>query len=188
MSPRSDRLLAAPALVLLDTSCTRFESNMNDHQHGVFNRLLNARVEDQQNPSWAGAPIRYSHYHEIDFFHPVGDRGGRSKIRVTKDEKTGQIKPGGVIQKTRIADMNIFVPKQAFDFRISINVEEPMSLPQNPPSYQRRKNRVSYQQQMFQIDLTQVKTAEVRAFLPFYTAKKKNHVCQCPGITLYRRT
>jgi polynucleotide 5'-triphosphatase len=135
---------------------------MTSRQHSHYNRILNGRVEDQRDPSYSGAPIRYDHYREIDFFHPA-ERGARGKIRVTQDEKTGQIKPMGIIQKTRLADMNVFVPRRDFDFRISVNTEEPMPLPQNPPTHQRRKDRVSYKHQIFQIDLTQVKTAQVRA-------------------------
>ena len=59
-----------------------------------------------------------------------GPGGGRAKIRVTREEKSGQLKEGGKpsIEKSRVADMNIFSPKRAFDFRISISVEDPGKL------------------------------------------------------------
>ena len=45
---------------------------------------------------------------------------------MTKDEKDRD-KPTAkaCVEKTRVADMNIFSPKRGFDFRISISVETP---------------------------------------------------------------
>lgn len=57
----------------------------------------------------------------MDYFYSAQG----AKIRVTKDEKTGEIKEGGVIQKDRLADLNVYCPQGEFDYRISVNVETP---------------------------------------------------------------
>lgn len=46
-------------------------------------------------------------------------------MRVTRDAETLAIKPGGIVQKQRIADLNIHCPNRLFDYRISISVENP---------------------------------------------------------------
>ena len=101
-------------------------------QHHHFNQILNMRATEAAHPTYTGAPIRYVHTREIDSFYPSSNPskapgGGRAKIRVTRDEKSGQLKEGGKpsIEKSRVADMNVFSPKRGFDFRISISVEEP---------------------------------------------------------------
>ena len=40
---------------------------------------------------------------------------------MTRDQKTGQVKR--VVEKTRVADMNITSPKRFFDWRISVSLE-----------------------------------------------------------------
>lgn len=136
--------------VLTDTTFARFESNMTLRQHHHFNTILNMRAEEAARPEYTGAPIRYVHTREIDAFYDPGRSssssshnndssssssgggsgggggGGRQKIRVTRDERTGQVKAGGkaCIRKSRVADMNVFSPKRSFDFRISISVEQ----------------------------------------------------------------
>jgi polynucleotide 5'-triphosphatase len=141
-------------------------TGLQEH-HWHYNKLLNARVEEQNTPSYRGARIRYEHSKEIDFFHKLKGQ----KVRVTREDSEGQ-KILGVITKTRIADMNVFSPKRDFDFRISVNVEEPHADPTNPVqlaravpkeahNHMRWKDRISYKHQLFQIDLTQVKSSEV---------------------------
>lgn len=146
------------------------------------------RATEAAAPSYTGAPIRYVHTKEIDSFYPsyTDSKENRTKIRVTRDENTGQLKGDGkpCIQKSRVADMNIYSPKRGFDFRISISVEEPgelnddgdvkvfprpssrltlitalrpVPMPTTKAMHSRWKNRVSYQHQAFTIDLTQVK-------------------------------
>jgi hypothetical protein len=139
----------------------RFESDMTPHQYFHYNRMLNIRVEEQAHPAFNGAPIRYQHYQEVDHFHPLEDVGRNTKARVTRDKKTGAVKDGGVILKTRIADLNVYDPKSHFDYRISINVEQPVPMPTTQPLYVREKNRYSYRQQLFQVDMTEVKSGKV---------------------------
>ena len=134
--------------VLTDASGLRFESNMTivrsslrspsaasnlpcprlQNQHKSYNLLLNSRVEASALPTYANAPIRYAHTRETDAFHDIGSG---KKVRVTKDGKGGVV---AVVEKHRVADMNIYSPKRRFDWRVSVNVEVPGSLPLLPSS------------------------------------------------------
>jgi polynucleotide 5'-triphosphatase len=88
--------------------------------------------------------------------------------------------PNGVLEKTRVADLNIYSPNQAFDYRISVSLENPgtnfvdheaclgsipyanglilASVPKGDHMYERNKDRLSYSQGNLQFDLTQVKS------------------------------
>lgn len=154
------------------------------NQHKSYNQLLNALVESRAPPSTL-TRISYSHSKEIDSFHPHSQ--GPGKIRVTRAQRTGEIK--AVVEKRRVADMNIYSPQRGFDWRISVSLEEPgqspfppsflllrllwflqriiltlrtggiAALPTTPESHQRFKDRISYSHQFLQVDLTQVTTA-----------------------------
>ncbi|KAJ2957954.1 hypothetical protein NQZ79_g6418 [Umbelopsis isabellina] len=87
------------------------------------------------------------------------------KIRVTTDQQTGEIVPNGVLEKTRVADINIYSPNQAFDYRISVSLESPVllktaSVPEGSHMFERNKDRLSYSQGNIQFDLTQVKSPD----------------------------
>jgi len=45
-------------------------------------------------------------------------------VRVSRD-RAGNIVPGGIIRKRRIADLNVFSPREKFDWRVSVSIEEP---------------------------------------------------------------
>ncbi len=64
---------------------------------------------------------RYEHTYEIDQFFS----SAQGKTRVTKDQKTNQVIPNGIVQKDRIADIDVFSPRNPFDFRVSVNIEVP---------------------------------------------------------------
>ncbi|KAI1794765.1 mRNA triphosphatase CET1 [Ganoderma leucocontextum] len=130
-----------------DTIDLRFESNMSAKQHQHFNKLLNdLKIKN------ADLQIDYEHLHLIDnFFEP--DRG-REKIRVTRDEKTAEVR--ACMRKVRLGDLNIYCPKRLVDWRISVNMEIPVPPPLGTPTHTRRKDRLSYSHQEFAIDLTQV--------------------------------
>ncbi|ORY61043.1 CYTH-like domain-containing protein [Leucosporidium creatinivorum] len=132
---------------------------MTINQHKSFNHLLNSRVEEAAHPEYKDAVVRYMHTREVDSFHdvpsPTGS-GPKRKVRVTRDQKDPS-KVLRVVEKTRIADMNIFSPKRLFDWRISVSVEVPEpSLPPTPSLLTRSKDRISYSHQLFTVDLTQV--------------------------------
>ena len=77
-----------------------------------------------------------------------------------------------VIEKTSIAHLNVYCPNSKWDYRISINLETPASRPSKDmevrgcietvnyyshlfkPIEKREKDRVSYRQDVFQVDLT----------------------------------
>jgi hypothetical protein len=90
-------------------------------QHAQYNRILNSLVSRSGESSYTGAKVSYQRRKEIDYFHPAP--GG--KVRVTRDADTLAIKPDGIIQKQRIADLNIHCPNRLFDYRISINTAAP---------------------------------------------------------------
>lgn len=115
----------ATECIITDPSLCHFESNMTVAQHAGYNALLNASVEDSASPSYIGARIKYSHTKEIDYFHSMPN-GGKCRVtmNVNKDQ-TITPKPGGIVEKERIANMNVYSPKQLFDFRISVSTERP---------------------------------------------------------------
>ncbi|KAG9287359.1 hypothetical protein G9A89_023731 [Geosiphon pyriformis] len=141
-----------------DDRWLKFESNMSSEEHCNFNKILNARVEATKIPHYVGAPVNYKHTLETDRFYPGPD--GSSRIRVTTLQKTGEVLEGGIMEKIRIADLNIYSPNTRFDFRISVNMERPKEKPQTQPIFERNKDRISYSHQIFKFDLTQVKIPE----------------------------
>ena len=111
--------------VLADVSIVRFESNMTQSQHANYNKLLNARVEEQSSPEYQGVPIRYKHTYELDAFHET--TAGRIRVTYTMDKtrKNKTLKENGCVLKHRLADLNVFWPNQPFDFRVSVSTENP---------------------------------------------------------------
>ena len=125
----------------------------------------------------ARIPVEYVHTRERDRFYdlPTADFNGlppsvrpyihgrrNLKVRVTTDQKTGRVL--AKIVKVRVADMDVFSPRTAFDWRLSINLEmsydgqvdgltEVLEEGKKPD---RNKDRVSYRHLAYQIDLTQV--------------------------------
>ncbi|KAG9068162.1 mRNA-capping enzyme subunit beta [Linnemannia hyalina] len=138
-------------VVLAETSSRwyTFSSDMTVAQHAHFNRCLNKSGEMSQHSE---SKVAYKHTYETDQFFTVQGK----KTRVSRDQKTNAVI--GSIQKRRIADLDIFSPRRPFDYRISVNVEEPVDLPSGNPERERKKDRVSYQLNNLKIDLTQVKS------------------------------
>lgn len=140
---------------------------------------------DARNPANAGrakprVPVVYKHRREIDRFFelPMGlqerlpacvrnlvPHRHAVKVRVTYDKKTGAVL--AKIVKARISDLNIYFPDAPLDCRLSVNlemtwegdVEELEGLAASAPRERppdREKDRLSYSQSHYQIDLTQV--------------------------------
>jgi len=132
----------------------RFESNMTSKQHQHFNLLLNGLKTSP--PSTVLTPLDYTHLYLVDSFYPNPDpsSGPDGKIRVTRDERTGEVKE--CVKKIRLGDLNIYCPKSLADWRISVNVEVPAPHPLGSATHTRRKDRMSYLHEEFNIDLTQV--------------------------------
>ncbi|KAG8917385.1 mRNA-capping enzyme subunit beta, partial [Tulasnella sp. 417] len=137
----------------------RFSSDMTSQQHLTYNQSLNQLVQRTGDPNYPNARIRYEHTRLVDTFYNLPASSGGGKVRVTRDEKTGQIKE--CVQKVRIADLNVYSPKRKMDWRVSVSIETPAKPPPEslPPTNTRRKDRMSYSHQAFKIDLTQVTTS-----------------------------
>ncbi|KAJ3867706.1 MAG: CYTH-like domain-containing protein [Lentinula lateritia] len=146
--------------VLVETILTpdsidcRFESNMTAAQHKHFNTLLNELKISSSQPGYASSsPLDYHHLRLVDSFYP-SETNDREKIRVTRDEKSGAVIE--CMRKIRLGDLNIYSPKRLADWRVSVNLEVPCSHPVGSSTHQRKKDRMSYSHEEFNIDLTQV--------------------------------
>ncbi|KAJ1667113.1 mRNA-capping enzyme subunit beta [Coemansia sp. RSA 1813] len=152
--------IALPVLsetALSDDKATRFESNMTLQQHAAFNRLLNQRVDETRRSEFRGSRIVYSHTKEIDHFYKIEGM----RIRVTTEKDSGRII--SVITKTKVADLNIYSPRTKLDIRITINEEKTLDKPDTDlikPILERHKDRLSYKQDLWSFDLTQVVSPE----------------------------
>ncbi len=159
-----------------------------------LNQVLNGWVQESFAGKKQGrVPIDYQHRREIDTFHHLGVsavgllppamqatlntpalRNRGVKVRVSRDQRTG--KEIARIVKCRVADLDVVFPERAMDCRISVNFEMewegdlPIDAgrPPNPEDGgERRKDRLSYKQSGYTVDLTQV-TSSVSAYL-YYT-------------------
>lgn len=156
----------------------QFRSSMNDRQHRLINDFLNHCFK-AANAGQERLPMTYVHTKEKDtFFELPADRykslppsiletlnpRHKLRVRVTTDLKTGQITKK--IVKARIADLNVYSPKTAFDWRVSVNMEMPYEGEMEglyplgggvgSGEGDRNKDRVSYKSLVYQVDLTQV--------------------------------
>ncbi|RMZ88668.1 hypothetical protein DV736_g4095, partial [Chaetothyriales sp. CBS 134916] len=166
---------------------TKFESTMDIHQHRHLNSFLNDLTQTSFREAHTTNPsrdcIRAAHTVEVDEFLELNQQGARElgpgfdeytppngrawKVRRTTNKRTGE--QVACIIKTRIADLEVFCPNCAFDYRISVNVEA--NWKGNPAHLipvtsdtragggrleDRAKDRVSYRHLAYQIDLTQI--------------------------------
>ncbi|KAG5653106.1 hypothetical protein H0H81_002253 [Sphagnurus paluster] len=139
------------SIIAPDSIDCRFESNMSVNQHKHYNTLLNGLKTASSQPSHPASPLEYHHLYLVDSFYTSEDR---EKVRVTRDEKTGTVTE--CMRKIRLGDLNIYSPKRAADWRVSVNLEVPVQHPLGSPTHTRRKDRMSYSHEEFNIDLTQV--------------------------------
>lgn len=90
-------------------------------QHKHFNNLLNGL---KTSSSSSASSLDYAHLRLVDaFYTESGGGGGSGKVRVTRDERTGVVQ--ACVRKVRLGDLDVYSPKRAADWRISINVEIP---------------------------------------------------------------
>ncbi|KAJ2503510.1 mRNA-capping enzyme subunit beta [Coemansia sp. RSA 1972] len=142
---------------LNDDKFTRFESNMTVQQHAMFNKLFNQRVDETRRPEFRGSRVEYRHTKEIDHFYRING----TRVRVTRNKETGEVL--GVITKIKVADLNIYSPRTKLDIRITINEEQPLDMPDTEVHkhiMERHKDRLSYKQDLWSFDLTQVISPE----------------------------
>jgi polynucleotide 5'-triphosphatase len=92
-------------------------------QHKHFNTLLNSLMSASTQPSHPSSPLEYKHKYLVDSFYATDNSHDREKIRVTRDEKTGTVVE--CMRKVRLGDLNIYSPKRAADWRVSVNLEIP---------------------------------------------------------------
>ncbi|RGP71625.1 mrna-capping enzyme subunit beta [Fusarium longipes] len=167
--------------ILMDTSRVAFESSMTEAAHKKNNDFLNEIVKSTHPRGPGGAnhrvPVVYKHRRERDRFFDLPaelqdrvpgcvrkrlGKGRRIRVRVTHDQKTQEVL--GKIIKARVADLDIHFPSLPMDCRISINLEmdwdgtleELEQIPNPGDNPDRNKDRLSYTQGPYQIDLTQV--------------------------------
>jgi hypothetical protein len=159
-------------------------------QHKGYNEFLNYLVAEAspQNPKNRNlleprVPINYVHLRESDRFYKVPNHlrqqlhpalhqllGNKSaSVRVTSDQKTGKVK--AAIIKGKVADLHIVFPQCDLDCRVSVNVEVDWTHPieeleelnqagGRDSKSDRHKDRLSYKQGNYRIDLTQVTQTE----------------------------
>lgn len=140
--------------------------SLNTHRH--YNELLNKLKISSSQPGHPSSPLEYAHQYLIDSFYPSDTR---DRIRLTRDERTGEVVE--CVRKIRLNDLNVYSPKRAADWRVSVNLEVPgeqfilfrssicddqiaAPQPMGTPTHTRRKDRLSYTHEEFSIDLTQV--------------------------------
>jgi polynucleotide 5'-triphosphatase len=151
-----------------------------------LNGYLNQKVTEThpQNPNQPKerVPIIYTHRRERDRFYELPPGAQQNlpasirkelnprhtvKVRVTHDQRTGELL--ACIIKARVADLDLYMPRSPLDCRISINLEmrydgdvtSLMASTENTRLPDRNKDRLSYKQSHYQVDLTQVTTADV---------------------------
>lgn len=129
--------------------CT-FQADMSTAQHKAFNQHLNAAVEES-NRNKTRRPIIYKHTYMTDTIY-------KDRKRVTTNDKTGEVVE--VIRKEKIDNLHILSPNTPFDLRISVNLEHPAEKTgdEGEPMKVRKKDRLTYTHQNYQMDLTQVKS------------------------------
>ena len=175
-------LPAKSECVLSENSRVGFKSNLTEHHHQKLNTFLNRMVTNARPGSSATKPrvkIDYLHRREVDQFYelpkaqhsilPAAIRERQAnyhsvKVRVSRDQKTGKVL--AKIIKSRVADLHIYSAQTSTpDCRISINLEMPYhgdidelkaAGNHRNQSPNRSKDRLSYSQSYYQIDLTQV--------------------------------
>lgn len=155
-----------------------------------MNDFLNSKVEethpDNPRKTKPRVQILYTHRRERDRFYelpasayaslPASIRNELNprhtvKVRVSHDQRTGQLI--AKIIKSRVADMDIHFPRFPLDCRISVNlemrydgdVESLIGSSEGSRMPDRNKDRLSYKQSHYQIDLTQVTMADVSVML-----------------------
>ncbi|ORX75639.1 mRNA triphosphatase CET1 [Anaeromyces robustus] len=133
----------------------RFVSDMTIKQHENYNKLLNELVVEGNKPNAKSAFFSYRHIHQLDSFFQV--QGHKENLRLSFDEKSQKVLT--FIKKVNVGHLNIYLPNSPLDLRISVNIEEEMDqnlIKDKQPSYERKKDRLSYKSHALQIDLTQV--------------------------------
>jgi mRNA capping enzyme, beta chain len=158
-----------------------------------MNNFLNEAVKASMPQAGLNRiPLSYAHKKERDTFYEVPpseippriqnylNPRHKPKVRVTTDQRNGEVL--AKIIKCRIADLDVYSPRTNVDWRISVNLE--MNFDRDVRQFpisdggargrtggERIKDRMSYRHLAYQIDLTQVGSAEVSCMYIEYTSK-----------------
>jgi polynucleotide 5'-triphosphatase len=155
--------------------------------NGFLNDMVTQAHPSNLNRPKPRVPIQYAHRRERDSFYELPqpmvqtlpaaiqrllqqNKRHAVKVRVSHDQKTGEVLAR--IIKTRVQDLDIYIPSSPLDCRISVNLEmkydgdiEALSRGVDKQSRpDRSKDRLSYTHSNYQIDLTQV-TSTVKCSL-----------------------
>ncbi|CAH7686882.1 CYTH-like domain-containing protein [Phakopsora pachyrhizi] len=162
--------IGSETAILENDGSYRFESDMSSKQHQRLNKILNCRVQEIESVR-AKKEIDYKHLRECDEFYEnqvrvsrewlqQGQDGQSSQGSSHRNHSAGQIKR--CIVKQKLGHLDICSPNRSFDFRISVNLERPVAIPNESQRvlYKRFKDRLSYSHQVCQIDLTQVRSSD----------------------------
>lgn len=189
--------------ILESSSRVAFRSSMTESQHKAFNDFLNHVVIQADPRAPHGdkrVQVHYKHRRELDRFYELppdmqnrlpgcmrarlGQTRGRTvKVRVTHDQKTNEVL--GKIIKARVADIDLHMPTCPMDCRISINLEMDWdgsvdeleglaSTGERQPD--RAKDRLSYKQGSYQVDLTQVTQTVSGAGVSAHSQSQGRHI------------
>ena len=85
--------------------------------------MLNQLHASYSRPDYPHSRIEYKHLYLVDSFYALPGGNGRDKLRVTRDQRSGNVLQ--CIVKQRITDLNILCPSSSADWRVSVSVEEP---------------------------------------------------------------
>lgn len=179
----NDRLQTRPTISTdapIEPGCARFESTMTREQHMLMNQYLNEAVERSKAPGrtaiqYHGRRVEVDRFYEMpaavrqalpEFSHKF--LKPHSKIRVTTElskAENGKERFKEALVKLRVDSMDVICPLDPFDFRVSVNLEIPYggsmqalreAIEEGGWRY-RRKDRIPYQHQGIEIDLTAVR-------------------------------
>lgn len=114
--------VSPPGVPYLYASCSRA---LSQAQHRHYNMLLNNLKETSDKPGYHSSPIAYTHAHLVDSFFVGENPRDKEKVRVTRNDKTGEVV--ACVKKVRLGNLDIYSPKRAADWRISVNIEAPGS-------------------------------------------------------------
>lgn len=170
-----------------------------------MNNFLNETVKaSMPQPNSTRIPLAYVHKKERDTFYEIQvadlppvirqnlNPRHKPKVRVTTDERTGEIL--AKIVKCRIADVDVCSPRTTVDWRVSVNLEmeytgDVSNLPVVDTAVSkggrgdRIKDRMSYRHLAYQVDLTQVAKSDVSLYKCSVSPSKQSsdHIAATTG-------
>lgn len=136
-----------------------FDASVNEAYFKKTVSFLDNLVKTKRSSGDSDKLEAYPNQYNLDLFYD--SPWDSNKVRVSLNENNMFI--DGIIKKT-IASLEIYSPGDLVDFRISINLEKPVSekllaelqASKTAPKFQRQKNRLTYIQSVLKIDLTSV--------------------------------